>query len=284
MMKKFNNNEVAQYYENCEIDYRLIWDLDNAHELHYGYWDEGVKRLGQALNRENEIVASIAKVKKKDKVLDAGCGVGGSVLFLSKRIGCQATGITLSKKQAIEGSALIKKYNLQRKSRIYRQDYLNNHFKGGSFSVVWSIESMCHIPNNKEWAAESYRVLKKGGKIVVADGFLSHKINNQVEKGLMDKWLQGWRVNILMQPEEFKRNLENVGFRNIRWHDITDNVMPSSKLLYYHSFPAYFFGKIAEFLGLRNKIQTGNIIAAHYQYKALKKKLWRYLIFYAEKP
>jgi hypothetical protein len=44
-----------------------------------------------------------------------------------------------------------------------------------------------------------------------------------------------------------------------------------------------FFGKIAEFLKLRTKTQTGNIIAARYQYIALLKGLWKYGIFYAEK-
>ena len=44
-----------------------------------------------------------------------------------------------------------------------------------------------------------------------------------------------------------------------------------------------FFGKIAEFLKIRTKTQTGNIVAALYQHKALLKKLWEYGIFYAEK-
>ncbi len=41
-------------------------------------------------------MAEKAGVSSGDRVLDAGCGVGGSVIWLAKNYGCKATGITLS--------------------------------------------------------------------------------------------------------------------------------------------------------------------------------------------
>lgn len=73
------------------------------------------------------------------------------------------------------------------------------------------------------------------------------------------------------QAEQATRNAERNGVAN------------NSVRLYKYSSPCIFFGKIAEFLKIRTKTQTGNIVAARYQHIALQKDLWKYGIFYAEK-
>ncbi len=35
--------DIIDYYDNCEIDYRLIWDLKNSMAMHYGYWKTDTK-------------------------------------------------------------------------------------------------------------------------------------------------------------------------------------------------------------------------------------------------
>ena len=99
----------------------------------------------------------------------------------------------------------------------------------------------------------------------------------------MQKWLSGWKVNFLETMENCERFSKDIGFHKASLMDVTNNVMHSSVRLYRYSFPAMFFGKMAEFLKLRTKTQTGNIIAARYQHTALLGGLWKYGIFYAEK-
>jgi len=83
--------------------------------------------------------------------------------------------------------------------------------------------------------------------------------------------------------QDFKNYSKNVGFSKTYFSDITKNIMPSSRKIYLYSFPGLFLAKIAEFFKIRTKVQTGNFVSGRYQYKALKKKLWKYGIFYAEK-
>jgi hypothetical protein len=99
----------------------------------------------------------------------------------------------------------------------------------------------------------------------------------------MQKWLSGWGVSFLETKENFETFAKNIGFRQISFANVTENVMPSSKRLYRYSFPGMFFGKIAEFLKLRTKTQTGNIIAARYQHTALLSDLWEYRFFMQKK-
>ena len=68
-----------------------------------------------------------------------------------------------------------------------------------------------------------------------------------------------------------------------KFENISRNVAPSSKRLFYRSLLALPVAKISELNGTRNKIQNDNIIGAIFQYLSLKLNLANYGIFYAEK-
>ena len=283
MSNGITHRQIVDYYDSCNIDYKLIWNLDRSYAMHFGYWDEKVKNFSQSLERENEILAEMAKIKGSDVVLDAGCGVGGSSIFLAKKFGCKVVGITLSKKQAEQAIRNAERNGVESNTEFLVMDFENMTFPDKTFDVVWTIESICHASNKKKFIEGVNRILKPNGRLIIAESFAVKKDYEDKEKGIMQKWLSGWGINFLETVENFKKYLANTGFQKISFLDITDYIMPSSKRLYKYSLPVMFFGKIAEFLKIRTKTQTGNIVAALYQHKALLKKLWEYGIFYAEK-
>jgi cyclopropane fatty-acyl-phospholipid synthase-like methyltransferase len=278
-----SKKQIINYYDSTEIDYKLIWNLRKSLALHFGYWDDKVKNFQQALERENEILAKIANIKRSDVVLDAGCGVGGSSIFLAKKFGCKVIGITLSQKQADMAAKNSQRNGVASNTEFIVMDFENMTFPDRKFDVVLGIESICHANSKRKFIENSYRILKQNGRLIIADGFANRNNFTDEEKNIMRKWLSGWGVNFLETREKFETFSSKIGFQKTLFTDITENVIPSSKRLYKYSFPAMFFGKIAEFLKLRTKTQTGNIIAARYQYIALLKGLWKYGIFYAEK-
>ena len=279
---KANNEQIIKYYDSCEIDFKLLWHLNKNYAFHYGYWDEKVKNFDQALLRTNEIIIEIAKIKKTDKVLDAGCGIGGTSIFIARKIGCKVEGITICQNQVDKAKKLAKKLNVSSLVNFSNQDYMNTKFKSNSFDVIFALESACHSDKEK-FLREAYRLLKKGGRLVVADFFNSKSNFSDKEKKLMNKWLNGWAVDSLETPLFFKTKSKNIGFKNIKYEKINDNIMNSSKRMYLASFPCFIVTYICNFLGIRNKSQTKNVTAAYSQYKALKENLWEYGIFYAEK-
>lgn len=278
-----NNKQVVDYYDQTEIDYRLIWHLSSEMAMHYGFWDRKVSNLKQALQRENQVLSFMAQIKKSDIVLDAGCGVGGSSIYLAKKIGCRVMGITLSQKQAETASANALRNKVDHLTDFQVMDFTDTKFKEASFDVVWAIESVCHAQNKAKFVKESFRLLKKGGRLILADGFADKSNYLGKEKEWMEKWLTGWGVDFLEVADNFKKYLTEAGFKKISFKDVTWRVMPSSKRLYKYFFPAFLITKIAQLFKLRNKIQTGNVISAYYQYKVLKKGLAEYGIFYAQK-
>lgn len=275
-----NHEKIIDYYESCDVDYKLLWDLDHSQAMHAGYWDSTTKSLRDALRRENEVLAEIAKIRSTDRVLDAGCGVGGSSIFLAKKYQCEVVGITLSKKQVL--CALKNGESAKVNSLVNFQvvDYINTGFPDQSFDVVWAIESVCHAHDKALFLKEAFRLLRPSGRIVIADGFIKDK---NCEDPLMKKWLRGWGVDSLETVSSFQNFMNECGFKNITFQDITSNVWSSAKRLYFYSLPAIFLSKAGEWFGFRTKLQTDNLYSARCQYLALKKNLWQYGIFYGEK-
>lgn len=281
---KNRNETIVQYYDDCEQDYKLFWDLERSSAMHAGYWDKTTSNLHEALMRENEILAQMAQIKETDHVLDAGCGVGGSSIFLMEHYHCKVTGITLSRNQVDKARHKAQKKHFKSPPNFLVRDFCETGFPDAFFDVVWGIESVCHAEDKSQFIREAYRVLKPGGRIIIADGFMNSDSLTEEESFEMSKWLNGWGVHTLEMADNFHGFLAQYGFQNIIAKDVTSHVMPSSRRLYYISFPAYLLSKLGEFVGMRSKNQTANIKGAYYQYKTLRKELWKYWFFYAIKP
>eukprot|EP01031_Cornospumella_fuschlensis_P040885 gene40886-49875_t len=103
------------------------------------------------------------------KVLDVGCGIGGTSRYLAKKFGtnAQVTGITLSPEQVKRASQLAAEQCV-RNANFQVMDALDMDFPANSFDLVWACESGEHMPDKKKYVEEMARVLKPGGKIVIA--------------------------------------------------------------------------------------------------------------------
>jgi tocopherol O-methyltransferase len=285
MVSELLKKNIIAYYETCESNYKRWWDLDRSLAMHAGFWDETTKTLPQALMRENEILAELAHIQPGDRVLDAGCGVGGSAIFLATRKGAKVVGITLSERQV---ETARKKSSEQKMFKdvpeFFVMDYTQTSFPTASFDVVWALESVCHADKKRDFIQEAYRVLKPGGRLIVADGFHVKNEYTESEKTLLLKAVNGWAVDSMESIPNFLQDLNAQGFTNIVQRDATDWVKPSSYRLFLYSFPALSWSILGEYLGWSTKHQTRDFKSYHYQFRAVKKQLCKYMIFYAEKP
>ena len=277
------NQNIVDYYDNCQVDYSIVWHLNTHLSLHYGFWDETTKRLRHALIKMNDVLAEKIEIKSSDRVLDAGCGVGGSAIYLAKKYNCSVDGITLSKNQVEFARKKAGDEKLDHKLDFHVADFTKMPFQDNSFDVVWAVESVCHAHEKADFLKEAFRVLKKGGRLIVADFFRTLENPNTDQNELLNNWGATWAVPHFEHIDLFARKASKAGFSNEQMQNITTNIRPSAKRLYYCFVPGIICDGFLRIVGKRNHLHKANVWSTYYQYKSLKQDLWNYYIFSAEK-
>lgn len=282
-LKNDDKKAIIDYYDHLTPLYRIFWYKNKySFAMHYGFWDRDTKDFNDALLNENKFLAEKAKIRFNDVVLDAGCGVGGSTIWLAKELRARVTGISINKKNVREARELARKSGTSKNTSFYVMDYLKTEFDDNSFDVVWAIESMCYSRDKRKFLQEAYRLLKKGGRLVVADGFLGRtrsKWDEQVVKDVNN----GFAIPNLASVEEFEHDMKDMGFKKIAVWDKKGEIMPASRAMYHLGLWGYPLSKVLEKLRLISPTITRNSLTCLAQYRAFRTGLIKYMVFCGKK-
>lgn len=276
--------DTVEYYEDCHNDYLFAWCNTQNLALHYGYWDEDKPYdHHQALLNTNRELYKAANIQSSEHVLDAGCGLGGSSLWMAGEHGNRVTGITLSQKQADYATRKAKSRQLDDKVDFQIANFCETPFEDETFDVVWALESSCYALNKGDFIKEAYRVLKKGGRLALCDAFMLRREFNESEWQTVMEFLNGWMVPNLSDREEFSGFLEETGFESHQVIDISKQVLPSSVYMHQTAKKLAPVQKISQWLRLRSETQTGNYQVGFAQYDFFHDRMAEYCIFTATK-
>src|SRR4051812_11711786 len=88
-------NDTAKIREHYDIASPLYKELWGQH-IHHGFWISGKESKEEAAQNLVDLLIQKSGLQRGSKVLDVGCGVGGTSIFLAKEWDCDVTGITIS--------------------------------------------------------------------------------------------------------------------------------------------------------------------------------------------
>ena len=281
-MNNFTSTDIENYYDQTEVHYKMFWKLEEAAGLHYGIWDASTHSIGDAILNTNRYLVNIGKINKGHNVLDAGCGIGGSSIFLAKNIGCKVHGITLSKKQSETAKSLAEKNNVSNLAEFSQANYLETGFNDNSFDIVWAIESFGSASDKSLFFKEMKRILKPGGRILFADMFkpMTYDISRNKTMQIM---LNGWAISDILSIEELNSLSDKFDFEVTQIKDATKLIKKSVNVIYYASILGLFGTKIYNFFKEASYFSRIHYTTGFAQKRAYKKGDWKYYLVVCEK-
>lgn len=251
-------NSVSKIYDEWTNDPRMEYYW--GEHLHAGYYgnppvkknliqakadfvdatlDWGVLGPNLTLARRLENPAPDS-AREPVRLLDVGCGIGGSVRHAAKRWPNTAfvTGITISKAQVKRATELAQAQGV--KNAIFVEcDALALAFAADTFDAIWAIESEMHMPDKAAFIRDLARVLKPGGMLVIAAWNVRDTRNQPLSKDeaahlrlLVDEWCHAGFTSIPEYLEIFERN----GLVNVTAENWASHTQPSWRESVFHPF------------------------------------------------
>lgn len=273
---------IAGYFDETVPYYERFWS-GPTRALHFGLRIQDARSHYDELEQTNCALATLADLRVGERVLDAGCGVGGSSIWMATRRGVEVVGVTLSAVQVRHASEAARRAGCGERVRFLQRDYAATGLDAGAFDVVWALESACYSADPTPLLREAYRLLRPGGRMVVADGFTRRR-----PRGLSEGWLHRQFTAGLVLPDlsttaEFVAAMDAVGFVEPRVQVRSAEVVPSCRRLFWRCTLTYPLAVLARRLGLTSDLLLANSRAGIAAFPLLRRGVLEYALLVAHK-
>jgi tocopherol O-methyltransferase len=212
-------HKIIEHYDVASPYYYSLW----GEHLHHGYWVRGDESKETAQIQLIEHLAQLANIKVGSRILDIGCGFGGSSLYLTKKYGASATGITISPVQVKMAKEAAAKKNLD--ASFLLMDAEDMQF-AQPFDLLWSVESISHYQDPRKFFASAVKFLKPGGCFALTDWFHKENLSPAEKREFIEPIEEGMMVE-LRGMDDYSHFLVSSGLDVVHRQDLTLNCAKS---------------------------------------------------------
>lgn len=211
-----------RYYDANTSRFLLFGHGRKSACIHRALWGEGVASREEAMQYIHTILARFIRDAGAGRVLDIGCGVGGSMIALAALCGAGFTGITISPVQYAAGTRLLQGSGCAERCSIICGDVGDASALKGPFDYAYAIESFLHMPGAGLFFRRAAELLRTGGELAVCDDFLSPgRALSGKEETLIRRFRSGWQAGTLEDPESVRLTARAHGFSLVEERDLS---------------------------------------------------------------
>ena len=219
-----------KYLQSYINDYSLILKVlknvegNDENFLNVGYWDK-CNTLTEANYKLCDFVLEKGKFYKDQNILDIGVGYGIQDFHWIKSIEGNITGIDIFREHIKEANKRCLDLNLQDRIKFMEGNAINLEFKDNTFDLVIANECAFHFNTREKYLKEAYRVLKKGGSLILVYKLqdIPPKLGDKLSLTFYNSLLK-INYNNRISINQLNKQLDNIGF-TYKYDDITENTI-----------------------------------------------------------
>ncbi|HYY72880.1 MAG TPA: class I SAM-dependent methyltransferase [Candidatus Bathyarchaeia archaeon] len=215
-MTRANDKEkVREHYDRMSPYYHSLW----GEHIHHGYWIRGNESKETAQVQLIEHLAQAAGIPQGAKVLDVGCGFGASSIYLVRKYGAEATGITISPVQVEMANQAAAKAGVNAKFLLMDAEAMTFE---EPFDVVWSVESISHYQDIPKFLGAAAALLRPGGTLAITDWFKKKGLTAREHEKFLGDLEHGMMVE-LQTMEDYAGHIAATGLEVTRSEVLNKN-------------------------------------------------------------
>jgi tocopherol O-methyltransferase len=207
-------NRVGRFYD---VASPLYLEIYGSH-IHDGYYVTGRETKDEAQENLVKFLAAKAGIKRGDRVLDVGCGVGGSSIWLAENLGAVTTGITISPVQVEIAARAARARHASASFLLMDADAM--HFPH-LFEFMWIVGALTHFPTQESFIKSSTPFLTEKGRIVIFDWMLKDTAAGVKNDHLLAQVAEGMLLPTMFSISSYIEWLVCAGYRIAHVEDIT---------------------------------------------------------------
>jgi cyclopropane fatty-acyl-phospholipid synthase-like methyltransferase len=214
---------VRRYYDNNAAAFERLGQGGSS--IHRAVWGPGVTTRAEAFHHVDDLIlAAVPPDLDKPVILDLGCGLGASLIYLAGRIDLRGEGITISSAQAARAAEIIAEAGAGGRVRVREGDFLS--VPGdllGKADLACSVEAFIHSPDAGRYFEQTARALRPGGKLLLCDDFLTSATPPDTPRGRrwMREFRDGWHAGSLLTVDQVRQAAAAHGLTLVRDLDLT---------------------------------------------------------------
>jgi len=228
---------VRRYYNKNTLWMLLFGQGRGEAVIHRPVWKGEERSRKEALHTVERLIAGALLGDERSKesakqLLDLGCGVGGSALWLATRYPVSITGITLSPFQAQTARSFALRRGLSDRCSFLVADFSQLPDIQG-ITDAYAIESFSHGNDPAAFFTQTGNLLPEGGRLILCDDFITAKeepLSSQRERWL-SQFREGWHLQSLMTAEDALRIAAQRGFDLVEKSELTSCLRQTPPLI-----------------------------------------------------
>lgn len=201
------------------------FDSDLRRQIRAEAYGEDVGQHSWVTAVELDWALSMLALSDASRVLDIGCGPGGPLVFIARRIGCEAVGIDVSGPAIAAARRRVAGAGLEGRVFVRQVDAdAPLDFSEASFHAVTAIDVVLHVHDRARLFVDVARLLKPGGRFWFTDAAVVTGAVSNEEIGV--RAAQGFTQ--LVPPGFNEQTLADAGLLLVRVDDRTESLLQNA--------------------------------------------------------